>query len=45
MCTNGNCRNTIGSFECVCNPGYELDDRGLNCTGNFECLSLNIFFL
>ena len=33
ICQNGVCKNTIGSFECSCNDGYENDERGLNCTG------------
>ena len=28
------CINTEGSFYCSCyNPGYRLDETGLNCTG------------
>ena len=28
-----NCTNTIGSFTCSCDTGYQLDRNGLNCTG------------
>ena len=28
---NADCTNTIGSYTCSCNPGYEGD--GFNCTG------------
>ena len=28
-----NCTNAIGSFNCSCGTGYELDGNGLNCTG------------
>ena len=28
-----NCTNTIGSFSCSCDTGYQLDENGLNCTG------------
>ena len=28
-----NCTNTVGSFNCSCNSGYELDDNGRNCNG------------
>ena len=28
-----NCTNTIGSFVCSCNDGYNLTENGLNCTG------------
>ena len=28
------CTNTIGSFNCSCDRGYQLDDKnGFNCTG------------
>ena len=30
-----NCTDTIGSFQCMCNNGYEGD--GINrCTGTYE---------
>uniref|UniRef100_A0A8C1TUG2 EGF-like domain-containing protein n=1 Tax=Cyprinus carpio TaxID=7962 RepID=A0A8C1TUG2_CYPCA len=25
------CRNTPGSFSCICNPGYELGSDGRKC--------------
>ena len=28
---NANCTDSIGSYNCSCNPGYEGD--GFNCTG------------
>ena len=28
-----NCTNTIGSFVCSCNNGYNLTENGLDCTG------------
>ena len=32
MCNqNANCTNTIGSYNCSCNPGYS--GTGFNCTG------------
>lgn len=33
LCRNGNCRNIVGSFLCVCNDGYELTLDGRVCTG------------
>ncbi len=30
---NGSCTNTEGSYECVCNSGY--NGNGFNCSGNF----------
>jgi len=28
------CINNIGSFECSCNEGYELDEDGFTCRGD-----------
>ena len=27
------CSNTVGSFYCSCDIGYQLDNNGFNCTG------------
>ena len=27
------CINTIGSFVCECNPGYQLNDHLMTCSG------------
>ncbi|XP_073250321.1 uncharacterized protein [Porites lutea] len=34
---NANCKNTKGSFECICKPGYSGD--GVNCTDGNECIT------
>ena len=33
---NHTCTNTVGSFVCSCNDGYELDDDGTTCNGMFN---------
>ena len=33
MCRNGRCVNTDGSFQCICNAGFELTPDGKNCIG------------
>ena len=36
---NATCTNTVGSYSCVCNPGYDGD--GVTCTDIDECLTDN----
>ena len=33
----GTCKNTEGSFRCVCPRGYKLDQSGTFCIDNNEC--------
>ena len=33
----GTCKNTHGSFKCVCPRGYRLDDSGTFCIDRNEC--------
>ncbi|XP_062816685.1 fibrillin-2 isoform X2 [Anolis carolinensis] len=37
LCAHGTCRNTIGSFRCVCSSGFALDAEERNCTDIDEC--------
>lgn len=30
---SSSCSNTVGSFQCLCNEGYELDTTNLICIG------------
>ncbi|XP_074526683.1 hemicentin-1 [Halichoeres trimaculatus] len=36
------CRNTIGSFQCQCPPGYKLLANGRNCKDIDECVEQGI---
>lgn len=33
LCRNGQCVNTVGTFLCVCDDGYELALDGRVCAG------------
>ena len=30
---NGVCMNSVGSYNCLCNPGYELSNDNITCNG------------
>ncbi|XP_061672486.1 hemicentin-1 [Syngnathoides biaculeatus] len=36
------CRNTVGSFHCLCPPGYQLLPNGRTCKDTDECLEQGI---
>jgi hypothetical protein len=33
LCQNGHCTNTFGSFMCLCNDGFRLDESNALCVG------------
>lgn len=33
ICLNGNCINLVGSFNCLCQPGYRLSSSRDTCIG------------
>ena len=39
VCENGACENLMGSYRCICNPGYEVDVTGRKCVDIDECLT------
>lgn len=36
ICPNGVCENLRGGFRCFCNTGYESDNTGKNCVGEWR---------
>ena len=43
FCTNGTCRNTDGSYECICNRGF-INNGTTECVGkNYMYLSISNF--
>ncbi|XP_067465431.1 latent-transforming growth factor beta-binding protein 1 isoform X4 [Thunnus thynnus] len=36
VCPNGNCLNTVGSFRCMCKPGYVPDPSLTTCISKFK---------
>ena len=38
------CINTIGSFTCVCDDGYELDSDEVTCNGMYKmCINILLY--
>ncbi|MBN3317837.1 LTBP1 protein, partial [Atractosteus spatula] len=37
VCYNGRCENTEGSYMCVCQLGFLLNEEGTECTVRWEC--------
>lgn len=38
ICPNGRCVNTVGSYRCDCNEGFEVSPSGTECIGNYHIL-------
>ncbi|XP_034408540.1 latent-transforming growth factor beta-binding protein 1 isoform X3 [Cyclopterus lumpus] len=36
VCANGNCLNTVGSYRCMCKPGYVPDSTLTTCISKFK---------
>jgi len=37
LCGNGRCTNSDGSFKCICNQGYTINENGKQCIDIDEC--------
>ena len=36
LCENGECVNNDGSYRCKCKMGYQLDETGKKCVGEYK---------
>ena len=36
-CLNGECRNHIGTYSCLCDNGYRADSSNMKCVDIDEC--------
>ena len=41
-CQQG-CRNTVGSFNCFCNKGYQLSKNKRTCDGNNDGIVVSLY--
>lgn len=41
-CGNGTCKNTVGSYNCLCFPGFELTHNN-DCMGMFSEWALLLY--
>ena len=41
ICQHGTCMNTVGSFRCECEVGYQFDEDSHQCVDRNECTSLS----
>lgn len=35
LCINGQCENTVGSYRCICDRGFQLSPDGAYCLGKY----------
>lgn len=45
LCKNGQCVNSIGSYKCICKPGYTTDITATQCVGKAEVRSCYLQFV
>ena len=42
LCENGECVNNDGSYRCKCKMGYQLDETGKKCVGEYKNRMLTV---
>ena len=45
ICSNGQCVNFMGGYECLCDPGFEPTPQKTSCQGSLSDSSSTITFL
>lgn len=43
LCKHGTCLNTLGSYRCICNKGFQVDASGTHCIG--KTLSPELYYI
>ena len=41
VCSNGVCENMMGTYQCICDLGYQQADGGSSCEDVDECANDN----
>ena len=44
-CYNGDCQNTLGSFECLCPKGFVRANGGKTCMGMYFLVYIGFMIL